>query len=121
MNNSSITYAVDQVPFPVGPHTGSATGGRISKVDKNGNVTTVVDNLPSSHSTATDDETMQQVTAKKVSDDSDIASVSVTISEGRAVLTGTVNSSAAKAKAEKFVREVRGVRSIDNKIVVSVQ
>jgi osmotically-inducible protein OsmY len=64
---------------------------------------------------------MQQVAAKKVSDDSDLASVSVTVSEGRAVLTGTVNSSAAKAKAEKFVREVRGVRSIDNKIVVSVQ
>jgi osmotically-inducible protein OsmY len=73
------------------------------------------------NSTANDDETMQQVAAKKVSDDSELASVSVTINEARAVLTGTVNSSAAKAKAEKFVRAVRGVRSIANKIVVSVQ
>jgi hypothetical protein len=38
----------DQVPFPVGPYTGSATGGRISIIDQNGNRTTLTDTLPSS-------------------------------------------------------------------------
>ena len=38
----------DQVPAPVGPYTGSATGGRISKIDTNGVRTTVVDTFPSS-------------------------------------------------------------------------
>src|ERR1700757_1807397 len=37
-----------QVPPPVGPYTGSATGARISKIDQNGNRTTFVANLPSS-------------------------------------------------------------------------
>jgi len=34
-------------------------------------------------------------------------------------LTGTVNSDAAKAKAEQIVKAVRGVESVDNQIVVS--
>jgi hypothetical protein len=37
-----------QVVFPVGPYTGSLTGGRISKIDGNGARTTVTDQLPSS-------------------------------------------------------------------------
>lgn len=37
-----------QVPFPVGPYTGSDTGSRISRVDWNGVRTTYVTNLPSS-------------------------------------------------------------------------
>jgi len=38
----------DQVVFPIGPYTGSPTGGRISKVNAAGVRTTVTDNLPSS-------------------------------------------------------------------------
>ncbi|HKA21247.1 MAG TPA: ScyD/ScyE family protein, partial [Blastocatellia bacterium] len=38
----------DQVPFPVGPYTGSATGGRISIIDHSGELTTLTDTLPSS-------------------------------------------------------------------------
>src|SRR5262249_27219045 len=38
----------EQVVPPVGPYTGSPTGGRISKLDANGLRTTVVDTLPSS-------------------------------------------------------------------------
>src|SRR6266487_3189417 len=41
-----------QVPAPVGPYTGSATGGRISKIDQNGVRTTVIDTLPSSQTSA---------------------------------------------------------------------
>src|SRR5436190_7916986 len=38
----------DQVPAPVGPYSGSPTGGRISKIDTNGVRTTVIDTFPSS-------------------------------------------------------------------------
>jgi glucose/arabinose dehydrogenase len=38
----------DQVVPPVGPYTGSGTGGRISKIDSKGRRTTVTDTLPSS-------------------------------------------------------------------------
>src|SRR5215831_7986445 len=45
--NSTVGLC-DQVPFPVGPYSGSAIGARISKIDQNGNRTTIVGNLPSS-------------------------------------------------------------------------
>ena len=69
-------------------------------------------------STATNDETLQRLAAKNLSTDSEMASVAVVISEARAVLTGSVDSLDAKAKAEKFVKAVQGVKSIDNRIVV---
>lgn len=37
----------EQVPFPVGPYTGSPVSGRISKIDPSGTRTTVTDQLPS--------------------------------------------------------------------------
>ena len=37
-----------QVPFPVGPYHGGPTGGRISRINLNGERTTVTDQLPSS-------------------------------------------------------------------------
>ncbi len=42
----------DQVIPPIGPYTGSATGGRISKISWNGERTTIVDNLPTSQTSA---------------------------------------------------------------------
>jgi len=45
-SNSTIGIC-DQVPFPVGPFTGSPTGGRISRINKHGVRHTVTDNLPS--------------------------------------------------------------------------
>jgi hypothetical protein len=46
---STFTSGCDQVPGPVGPYSGSPTGGRISRVDSEGNRTTVTDQLPSSN------------------------------------------------------------------------
>lgn len=43
----STVGTCEQVPAPVGPYTGGFTS-RISKIDHEGNVTTVIDNLPSS-------------------------------------------------------------------------
>lgn len=41
-----------QVVPPLGPYSGAATGGRISRVDSSGNVTTVTNRFPSSETTA---------------------------------------------------------------------
>lgn len=49
---TSTVGQCEQVPPPVGPYTGSATGSRISKIDRHGGRTTVVDNLPSSATSA---------------------------------------------------------------------
>jgi hypothetical protein len=49
---NSTEGCCEQVVPPVGPYTGSATGSRISKIDPNGIRTTVVDNLPSSQTSA---------------------------------------------------------------------
>jgi uncharacterized membrane protein YeaQ/YmgE (transglycosylase-associated protein family) len=74
---------------------------------------------PTHRDIASDDANMQEVATRRLNDEPDLTTISITISAARAVLTGTVNSNAAKAKAEQIVRAVRGVKSVDNQIVVS--
>ena len=69
--------------------------------------------------TIIDDATINEVATKRLADDPGMVSVSVAIREGRAVLTGTVNSAVIKVSAEQLVRDVRGVKSVDNRIVLS--
>lgn len=45
---NSTVGTCEQVPFPIGPYTGSTTGARVSRIDAGGVRTTVADNLPSS-------------------------------------------------------------------------
>ena len=71
------------------------------------------------NTSANDDAKMQDIATKRLTEDPDMAGVVMTITDARAVLTGTVNSAATKAKAEQIVKAVRGVKSVDNKIVVS--
>jgi len=68
---------------------------------------------------ANDDANMQDIATKRLNENPDMAGVTMTVTDARAVLTGTVNSAATKAKAEQIVKGVRGVKSVDNKIVVS--
>jgi uncharacterized membrane protein YeaQ/YmgE (transglycosylase-associated protein family) len=74
---------------------------------------------PTHRDIASDDANMQEVATRRLNDEPDMATVSITISEARAVLTGTVNSEATKAKAEQIVKAIRGVKSVANEIVVS--
>ncbi len=71
------------------------------------------------NTSANDDANMQDIATKRLTQDPDMAGVVITITDARAVLTGTVNSVATKAKAEQLVKGVRGVKSVDNKIIVS--
>ena len=71
------------------------------------------------NTSANDDAKMQDIATKKLAQEPDMAAVVISINDARAVLTGTVSSAATKAKAEQLVKAVRGVKSVDNKIVVS--
>lgn len=68
---------------------------------------------------ANDDANMQDIATKRLNENPDMAGVVMTVNDARAVLTGTVNSAATKAKAEQIVKAVRGVKSVDNKLVIS--
>jgi len=79
----------------------------------------VIIQQPNPRDSASDDANMQEVATKRLNDEPGMTTVSISINEARAVLTGTVNSVAAKTKAERLVLAVRGVKSVDNQIVVS--
>jgi BON domain len=71
------------------------------------------------NTSANDDAKMQDVATKRLTEDPDMLGVVMTVTDARAILTGTVNSAATKAKAEQLVKGVRGMKSVDNQIVVS--
>ena len=74
---------------------------------------------PTRRDIASDDANMQEVATSRLNDEPDMTTVSIAINAARAVLTGTVNSEATKAKAEQIAKAVRGVKSVENQIVVS--
>lgn len=75
----------------------------------------------SSAGSATDDASVQANVSKKLADASDLSTsnITATVSGGRATVTGTVGTTDLKNRAERLVRTVRGVRNVDNQIVVS--
>jgi hypothetical protein len=79
----------------------------------------IIQQQPAQRDSVSDDANMQDVATRRLLEETDLNAVSITITDARAFLTGSVNSSATKAKAERLVKEVRGVKSVDNKIVVS--
>lgn len=71
------------------------------------------------NTSANDDANMQDIATRKLAEDPNMAGVVMTVTDARAVLTGTVSTAATKAKAEQIVKAVRGMKSVDNKIVVT--
>lgn len=71
-------------------------------------------------STGPDDSTVQAAVDKKLSDDPVLSSLGIIVSvvNGKAMLTGTVHNNAEKNQVERAVRSVKGVKSIDNQIIV---
>jgi hyperosmotically inducible protein len=69
----------------------------------------------------TDDTSLQTKIDKAYRDDSEIAATDVMalVVDGKATLTGTVNAAGLKQKAERLARAVKGVRTVENKIVVN--
>jgi hypothetical protein len=68
-----------------------------------------------------DDTTIQSAIDKKLNDDTAFSSMGLTatVLDGKVMLTGTVKSDEQKARAEKLVRGVKGVRAVDNQVIVS--
>src|SRR5689334_6967730 len=75
--------------------------------------------LAQDRSSPLNDLTIQDAATKRLTDDPNLASVSALVISGRVTLTGTVNSAELTAAAEKVVKGVRGVKSVENKIEVS--
>lgn len=69
--------------------------------------------------TTIDDATMLELATKRLGEDPSLVLVLPTITNGRAVLTGSVSTSAEKIRAETLVKAVRGVKSVDNRISIS--
>lgn len=66
------------------------------------------------------DSSIQSEVDKRIMDDPNLSTLGVTVSvlDGKATLMGTVKSETLKAEFEKLVRSVRGVKAIDNQIIV---
>lgn len=67
-----------------------------------------------------DDGAVQAAIDKKISDDPTLSSLGVTatVLDGKVTLTGTVKSEALKSQVDRAIRAVRGVKQVDNQIVV---
>ncbi|HMF55702.1 MAG TPA: BON domain-containing protein [Pyrinomonadaceae bacterium] len=72
-------------------------------------------------SSVADDSAIQTAIDRKLSQDQTLGQLGLTaiVIDGKATLTGTVNSDALKQQAERLVRSVRGVKAVDNQIAVT--
>jgi hypothetical protein len=66
----------------------------------------------------TDDATLESKINKSYTDDPDLAGIAVTVINGKATLIGPVKTQALKDRAERLAMAVKGVRSVDNKLMV---
>jgi BON domain len=68
-----------------------------------------------------DDGAIQAEVEKRLQKDSNLSSLNITVSVtgGKAMLMGTVNSEQLKKQAEKIALSVKGVKSVDNQILVT--
>lgn len=67
-----------------------------------------------------DDTEIQAAIDKKLESNGSLSALGITatVSDGKVILVGTAPSDALKAKVEKLVRSIRGVRQVDNQIAV---
>lgn len=69
----------------------------------------------------TDDATIQTNIDKKIQEDTTLASlgISAMVLDGKVTLTGSVNTPDLKRRVERLVKGIKGVRSVDNQLLVS--
>ena len=75
---------------------------------------------PAPTSSGVDDSTIESKIDKAFADDPDLstAGLTVTVISGKATLIGAVKTPDLKARAERLANSVRGVKAVDNKIMV---
>ena len=66
------------------------------------------------------DSTIQAAVDKKLADDPETSTLGITTSviDGKVMLIGTVKTEALKTQIERMVKQVRGVKAVDNQISV---
>ena len=82
--------------------------------------TTTTSSSTDSSSSASNDSTVQTNIEKKLSDDPQTRALGITVSvlDGKVTLMGTVDSRAMKDRIERLAK-IKGVKSVDNQIVVT--
>jgi cytoskeletal protein RodZ len=68
-----------------------------------------------------DDSSVQTAVDKKLNDDATLSALGITatVMNGKVTLIGMVHNQAEKSQVERAVRQVKGVKSVDNQISVS--
>lgn len=74
-------------------------------------------------SSASNDTLIQSAIDKKMAEDAALstAAVTVTVSEGKVTIIGTADSQSIKDQVERLVKSVKGVRTVDNQVIVSAR
>jgi len=67
-----------------------------------------------------DDSTIQAAIDKRLNDDPTLSALGIvaSVANGKVTLIGTVKSETLKAQVERAVRNIKGVKSIDNQITI---
>jgi len=73
-----------------------------------------------SASAANIDSTIQAAVDKKLADDPEISTLGITatVLDGKVMLVGTVKTDELKTRIERMVKQIKGVKSVDNQISV---
>jgi hyperosmotically inducible protein len=76
---------------------------------------------PSATDSVSMDSAIQAAIDKRLTDDPAFASLGITASviNGKVMLIGTVKTEGLKADVERMVKQVKGVKEVDNQIIVS--
>ena len=76
---------------------------------------------PSTTQSVNIDSTIQAAVDKRISDDPAFSSLGITASvlDGKVMLIGTVATAGIKADVERAVKQIKGVKAVDNQIIVS--
>ena len=66
------------------------------------------------------DSTIQSAIDKRLNDDPELSTLGITatVLDGKVMLVGTVKTDALKAQVERVVKQVKGVKRVDNQITV---
>ena len=74
----------------------------------------------SASSAANMDSTIQAAVDKKLADDTEISALGITatVLDGKVMLIGTVKTEELKVRIERMVKQIKGVKAVDNQISV---
>jgi len=80
----------------------------------------IINPAPGGSASSPDDSAIQAAIDKKLGDNPTLSllGIYVIVTNGKATLTGTVKTEGQKAAVERAVRNVKGVKSVDNQIII---